>query len=102
AYIPLFHGKPLQIVGKSDNMHMATIRNKLVGVRAAARVTVQRYGHTLKFAKQAVALVIKQIRGFTDPEGMLSQLMRLMVYKCQDPNIRVKSIAINILKKNNL
>jgi hypothetical protein len=49
-------------------MNMATIRNKLVEVRAAARVIVQRYGHTPKFAKHPVALVIKQIKGFTDEQ----------------------------------
>ncbi len=47
---------------------MATIRNKLVEVHAAARVIVQRYGHTKKFAKHTVALVIKQIGGFTDEQ----------------------------------
>ncbi|MGC8547825.1 MAG: hypothetical protein ACP5MC_02375 [Candidatus Micrarchaeia archaeon] len=45
---------------------MATIRNKLAEVCAAARVIVQRYGHTLKFAKHPVVLIIKQIGGFTD------------------------------------
>ena len=39
---------------------IATSKNKILEVYAAARVIVQRYGHTKKFAKHIVALVIKE------------------------------------------
>ena len=44
------------------------IKNKILEVWAAARVIVQRYGHTKKFAKHIVALVIKQMDGLMDVE----------------------------------
>ena len=40
------------------------IKDKIVEVWAAARVIVQKYGHTKKFAKHIVALVIKPQRYF--------------------------------------
>lgn len=49
-------------------MNWATLRNKIVQVHAAARVIVQRHGHTRKFAKHIVALVIKAEKKFTDDE----------------------------------
>ena len=49
-------------------MEIYEIRNKIVEVWAAAHVIVQRYGHTKKFAKHIVALVIKQMDGLTDVE----------------------------------
>ena len=47
-------------------MKIYELKNKIVEVWAAARVIVQRYGHTKKFAKHIFALVIKQIEGLTD------------------------------------
>ncbi len=47
-------------------MNMATLKNKIVEVHAAARVIVQRYGHRKKFAKHMVAFAIKQIENLTD------------------------------------
>jgi hypothetical protein len=48
------------------NMELYEIKNKIVEVHAAARIIVQKYGHTRKFAKHIVALVIKQIENFKD------------------------------------
>ena len=47
-------------------MEIYGIKNKIVEVWAAARVVVQRYGHTKKFAKHLVAFVIRQHENFTD------------------------------------
>ena len=47
---------------------IATSKNKILGVYAAARVIVQRYGHTKKFAKHIVALVIKEQKKLSDEE----------------------------------
>ena len=44
-------------------MEIYGIKNKIVEVWAAARIIVQRYGHTRKFAKHVVALVVKQEQG---------------------------------------
>ncbi len=41
-------------------MRIYEIKDKIVEVWAVARVVVQKYGHTKKFAKNIVALVIKQ------------------------------------------
>jgi Transposase DDE domain. len=49
-------------------MNMATSKNKILEVYAAARVIVQRYGHTKKFAKHIVALVIKEQKKLSDEE----------------------------------
>jgi hypothetical protein len=49
-------------------MNMATSKNKILEVYAAARVIVQRYGHTKKFAKHIVALVIKAQKKLSDEE----------------------------------
>ena len=49
-------------------MNIEELRNKIPEVWAAARVIVQKYGHTKKFAKHIVALVVKQIEGLTDAE----------------------------------
>ncbi len=52
-----------------DNaMKIYEIRNKIVEVWAAARIIVQRYGHTKKFAKHFVAFALKQMLHFTDNE----------------------------------
>lgn len=42
------------------------IKDKILEVWAAARIIVQKYGHTKKFAKNIVALVIKQNENFRD------------------------------------
>ena len=47
-------------------MELYEIRDKIVVVWAAAWVIVHRYGHTKKFAKHVVALVIKQCENFKD------------------------------------
>ena len=47
---------------------IATSKNKILEVYAAARVIVERYGHTKKFAKHIVALVIKEQKKLTDKE----------------------------------
>jgi hypothetical protein len=49
-------------------MELCDLKNKIVEVKAVARVVVQKFGHTKKFAKHIVASVIKQIKGFTDEE----------------------------------
>jgi len=49
-------------------MNMATSKNKIPEVYAVARVIVQRYRHTKKFAKHIVALVIKEQENLTDEE----------------------------------
>ena len=49
-------------------MKISKIKNKIPEVCAATRVIVQHYGHTKKFAKHIVALVIKQMDGLTDVE----------------------------------
>lgn len=49
-------------------MEICEIKNKIIEVWAAARVIVQKYGHTRKFAKHIVALVIKQYEKFKDTE----------------------------------
>jgi hypothetical protein len=49
-------------------MEISDLKNKIVEVRAVARVVVQELGHTKKFAKHVVASVIKQLKGFTDEE----------------------------------
>jgi len=64
--------KPLQQVGIVTNkvtiMYKATIKNKIPEVYAAARVIVQRNGHTKKFAKHIVVLVIKVQKKLSDEE----------------------------------
>ena len=47
-------------------MEIYELKNKLIAVWAAARVIVQKYGHTRKFAKHLVALAIRQIENFND------------------------------------
>ena len=47
-------------------MKIEDLENKIPVVLAAARVIVQKFGHTKKFAKHVVAFVIKQIRRLTD------------------------------------
>lgn len=47
-------------------MEIYEIKDKIVEVWAAARVIVQKYGHTKKFAKHLVAFMIRQHENFTD------------------------------------
>ena len=47
-------------------MNLATVKDKIIEVWAAARIIVQKYGHTKKFAKHIVALVIKEDRNLID------------------------------------
>ena len=49
-------------------MNTEELKDKIPEVCAAARVIVQHYGHTRKFAKHIIALVIKQVEGLTDVE----------------------------------
>ncbi len=49
-------------------MNIEELKDKIPEVCAATRVIVQHYGHTRKFAKHIVALVIKQVDGLTDVE----------------------------------
>jgi len=49
-------------------MEISELENKIPLVKAIARVVVQQYGHTKKFAKHLIAFAIKQILGLTDRE----------------------------------
>ncbi|MGC8538108.1 MAG: hypothetical protein ACP5MZ_03980, partial [Candidatus Micrarchaeia archaeon] len=49
-------------------MKICEIRNKIPEVLVYARIVSKRYGHTGKYAKHIVALVIKQILHLTDRE----------------------------------
>jgi hypothetical protein len=49
-------------------MKLEELKTKIPEVCAAARVIVQHYGHTKKFAKHIVALIVKQIENMTDNE----------------------------------
>ncbi|MEM3775036.1 MAG: hypothetical protein QXZ35_00005, partial [Candidatus Micrarchaeaceae archaeon] len=42
------------------------LRNKILEVWSFAKIIVQKYGHTKKFAKHLVAFVIRQHENFTD------------------------------------
>ena len=62
-------------------MKISKIKNKIPEVCAATRVIVQHYGHTKKFAKHIVALVIKQMDGLTDVELVGTKIGRIIGYK---------------------
>lgn len=47
-------------------MEIYEVKNKILEVWAVARVVVQRYGHTKKFAKHIVAFAIRQEKNFRD------------------------------------
>ena len=49
-----------------QNTKIYEAKDKIVEVWAAARVIMQRYGHTRKFANRIVALAIKQEKNFRD------------------------------------
>jgi hypothetical protein len=51
-----------------NNMKICELKNKIPEVLAYARTVSKRNGHTGKYAKHIVALVIKQIMHFTDKE----------------------------------
>jgi Transposase DDE domain len=51
-----------------NRMELSELKNKIPEVSAAARVIVQKFGHTRKFAKHVVAFAIRQIKHFTDVE----------------------------------
>lgn len=65
-------------------MKLSELENKIPEVCAAARVIVQAYRHTKKFAKHIVALVVKQIEDLTDVElveFMGTKIGRMIGYK---------------------
>lgn len=47
-------------------MELSELRNKIIEVWAAAKVIVQKFGHTKKFAKHLVAFAIRQHENLTD------------------------------------
>ena len=59
-------------------MEIYETKNKIIEVWAAARVIVQKYGHTKKFAKHVVALVVKQ-------EQDLKTDIKLIGFLSKDP-----------------
>ncbi len=65
-------------------MKISELENKIPEVRAVARVVVQQYRHTKKFAKHLVAFAIKQILGLTDRKlaefVCTSQIGRMLGY----------------------
>ncbi len=51
---------------QGDPVNIDDLKTKIHEVLAAARVVVQRHGHTRKYAKHIVALIVKQIKVLTD------------------------------------
>ena len=47
-------------------MELYEIKNKIPEVWSITHVVVQKYRHTKKFAKQIIALVIKEDKNFSD------------------------------------
>ncbi len=66
-------------------MEIYETKNKILEVWAAARIIVQKYGHTRKFAKHLVALAIRQIENFNDVKLvhflMTDKIGRILGYK---------------------
>ena len=66
-------------------MNIEELKHKIPEVCAAARVIVQHYGHTRKFAKHVIALVVKQIKRLTDVELVefvgTSKIGKMLGYK---------------------
>jgi hypothetical protein len=65
-------------------MKIKELEYKIPEVSAIARVIVQAHGHTKKFAKHLVALVVKQIKGITDielVEVLGTRIGRIIGYK---------------------
>ncbi|MEM3845551.1 MAG: hypothetical protein QXU98_07620 [Candidatus Parvarchaeota archaeon] len=66
-------------------MNIATSKNKIVEVLAAARIVAKSHGHTGKYAKHYVALSIKQSKvGISDRELadflMTDEICRILGY----------------------
>jgi hypothetical protein len=57
-----------RLARRKVNIKIEELENKIPEVCVAARVIVQVYGHTTKFAKHIVALVVKQVEDLTDVE----------------------------------
>ena len=62
------HGLTRWSPPEDKTMNIKELENKIPEVCAAARVIVQHYRHTKKFAKHVIALVVKQIKHLTDVE----------------------------------
>ncbi len=69
-------------------MEIYEAKDKIVELLAAARVVVQKFGHTKKFAKHAVAFVIKQHENFKD--------IKLVKFLRKDPIGRVLGYDRNL------
>ena len=67
-----------RLASRPDLVKIYEIKNKIVEVWAAARVIVQTYGHTKKFAKHVIALVVKQEQG-------LKTDIKLVEFLAKDP-----------------
>ena len=67
----------LVVFQENETMEIYKLKDKIVEVWAAARIIVRRYGHTKKFAKHLVALVIRQYENFKD--------VKLVEFLGQDP-----------------
>ncbi len=57
-----------RLARRKVNMKIEELENKIPEVCAAARVIMQVYGHTKKFAKHIVALAVRQAEDLTDVE----------------------------------
>lgn len=57
-------------------MNINDLKNKIHEVKAYARVIVQDYGHTVKFAKHLLALTIKQLQGIPTDVKLIEFLSR--------------------------
>jgi hypothetical protein len=52
-------------------MNINDLKNKIVEVKACARVLVQKFGHTVKSAKHIIALAIKQLHGLPTDAALI-------------------------------
>ncbi|OJT94529.1 MAG: hypothetical protein JJ59_00160 [Candidatus Micrarchaeum sp. AZ1] len=87
-------------------MKIYELKNKIPEVLAYARIVSKRHGHTEKYAKHIVALVIKQILHLTDRElaDFLStnDLGRILRYKKHFNYTifsKVRKVAVNIVRE---
>lgn len=73
------------VLPEDETMELYEIKNKILEVWAAARVIVQKFGHTKKFAKHVVAFVIKQYEKLKDAKLVeflrKNQIGRILGYK---------------------
>ncbi len=53
---------------EDDDMDITELKYKILEVLAYARIISKKYGHTKKYAKHIVALIIKQLLKLTDRE----------------------------------